>query len=486
MQTIALFCYLMEKRNDQGPFLCVVPLSTLNNWYAARHTLTAAKAATLRGVTPADRSLSLLPPLLRFNEFSRFAPDIRCVVYHGNRVSRQGLWLHTVQKGEFHVLLTTYEYIINRKDAPKLGSLAWSYICVDEGHRMKNAESKLTTTLRTRYSSQHRLILTGTPLQNSLRELWSLLNFLLPSIFNSSENFEDWFNRPFESAGLERAELDEEERLLIINRLHAVLRPFLLRRLKSEVADQLPDKVEVVLKCELSAWQLLMYEQIKSRALNSVDRRTGLLRPAKLSNTFMQLRKIVNHPYLFFLQMGLDWHTQKVELEIVRCSGKFSLLHRMLPKLLRSGHRVLIFCQMTRVMDIMEDYFEWRRLRWLRLDGSHAVADRNAALDAFNAPGSEYGIFLLSTRAGGLGLNLQTADTVIIFDSDWNPQMDIQAQDRAHRQTAHCSQGGSYHEQPQPPPPPLLTCRCCLSASVSRCRQAWDSRRRCESSASSL
>ena len=255
----------MESKHNQGPFLCVVPLSTLNNW---------------------------------LNEFTRFAPDIKCIVYQGNRPTRHTLWNTTVARGEFHVLLTTYEYVINRKDIPRLGSIDWQYICVDEGHRMKNAESKLTTTLSTRYTSRHRLILTGTPLQNSLRELWSLLNFLLPKIFNSGDNFEDWFNKPFESAGLDRTELDEEEKLLIIHRLHQVLRPFLLRRLKSEVADQLPEKKESVLKCQLSAWQLLMYNQIKNRALATVDRRTGELRPAKLSNTLMQLRKICNHPYL--------------------------------------------------------------------------------------------------------------------------------------------------------------------------------------------
>ena len=260
--------------------------------------------------------------------------------------------------------------------------------------------------------------------------------------------------------------------LLIINRLHQVLRPFLLRRLKSEVADQLPEKVECVLKCELSAWQLIMYNNIKrcrrphllsalfaatlvsfrcstadcaasslrrsvcacrSKALATVDKRTGELRPAKLSNTLMQLRKVCNHPRLFVDYYGRDWQLEAMGLEIVRSSGKFALLHRMLPKLLRAGHRILLFCQMTRVMDIVEEYFEWQQYKWLRLDGTHAVGDRNAALDAFNAPNSDFPIFLLSTRAGGLGLNLQTADTVIIFDSDWNPQMDIQAQDRAHR-----------------------------------------------------
>ena len=487
--------------------------------------------------------------LVRFNEFARFAPSIKCIVYHGNRPTRHGIWTTQVQKGEFHVLLTTYDFIINRKDTPKLGSIPWEYVrhrgtqwsvipyphrtlsslscvssssvqvVVDEGHRMKNAESKLTTTLATKYTSQHRLILTGTPLQNSLKELWSLLNFLLPTVFNSVDNFEDWstpphtthapslcslpaltciderlsvclrFNKPFEQAGIERTDLDEEEKLLIINRLHQVLRPFLLRRLKSEVADQLPEKVECVLKvnphafdrptapaamwastavielaspcltvvcvvgvqCELSAMQLVMYNQIKNKAFSSVDKRTGDLRPAKLSNILMQLRKVCNSPLLFHAQLGLDWHTTAIGLDIVRCSGKFALLHRMLPKLLRSGHRVLIFCQMTRVMDIVEEYFEWQKFQWLRLDGTHAVGDRNAALAAFNAPDSAFNIFLLSTRAGGLGLNLQSADTVIIFDSDWNPQMDIQAQDRAHSQPRSTSKDSAAHSSYAPP-----------------------------------
>ena len=134
----------------------------------------------------------------RFNEFKRFAPSIQVIVYHGNRPTRHGIWTTQVQKGEFHVLLTTYDFIINKKDTPKLGSIPWEYIVVDEGHRMKNTESKLTTTLSTRYTSKHRLILTGTPLQNSLKELWALLNFLLPTIFNSADNFEDWYAHSYQ------------------------------------------------------------------------------------------------------------------------------------------------------------------------------------------------------------------------------------------------------------------------------------------------
>jgi len=404
VQTIALLCYLMEHKKDNGPFMIIVPLSTMSNWE---------------------------------NEFTRWAPSINKVVYNGQQKARQELWKRRVQPRRFNVLLTTYEYIINPFDRSKLSSINWNYIIIDEGHRMKNAQSRLAVTLQTRYTSAHRLILTGTPLQNSLGELWSLLNFLLPSIFNSSDNFEEWFNKPFEAAGVEKseeqAELDEEEKLLVIDRLHQVLRPFVLRRMKKEVATQLPEKVELVLKCNLSAWQALMYRQIQSKAMKTVDPKTGSVKSSQLKNTVMQLRKVCNHPYLFFDEMGYDWQSHVTSKEIVRSSGKFDLLYRMLPKLQASGHRTLIFFQMTRVMDIFEDFLEWCNLLYLRLDGSTPTEKRSELIAKFNAPDSPYGIFILSTRSGGLGLNLQTADTVIIFDSDWNPQMDLQAQDRAHR-----------------------------------------------------
>lgn len=135
----------------------------------------------------------------------------------------------------------------------------------------------------------------------------------------------------------------------------------------------------------------------------------------------MQLRKVCNHPYLF-----LNFESYfPISDEIMRCSGKFEILDRMLPKLLSTKHRILIFCQMTHVMDIISIYFEYRGYKYLRLDGNTKAEDRGQRMADFNQPGSPYDIFLLSTRAGGLGLNLQTADTVIIFDSDWNPQMDL-------------------------------------------------------------
>lgn len=281
----------------------------------------------------------------------------------------------------------------------------------------------------------HRLLLTGTPLQNKLPELWALLNFLLPSIFKSCNTFEQWFNAPFATTG-EKVELNEEETILIIRRLHKVLRPFLLRRLKKEVENQLPDKVEYVIKCDMSGLQKTIYRHMHSRGILLTD--TGnKKRGDTLHNRIKQLQKISNHPFLFeHIERTFSEHNRMRGIsgpDLYRTSGKFELLDRVLPKLRMSGHRVLMFSQMTRLLDIMEDYLNYRGLKFLRLDGSTKSDDRGILLGKFNDPNSEYFIFLLSTRAGGLGLNLQTADTVIIFDSDWNPHMDAQAQDRAHR-----------------------------------------------------
>ncbi|MED6183760.1 putative ATP-dependent DNA helicase chr12 [Stylosanthes scabra] len=292
-------------------------------------------------------------------------------------------------------------------------------------HRLKNHECALARTLDSSYHIQRRLLLTGTPIQNSLQELWSLLNFLLPSIFNSVQNFEDWFNAPF--ADRVDVSLTDEEQLLVIRRLHQVIRPFILRRKKDEVEKYLPGKSQVILKCDMSAWQKVYYQQVTDVGRVGLDNGSGKSR--SLQNLTMQLRKCCNHPYLF---VG-DYHMYNRKEEVVRASGKFELLDRLLPKLRRAGHRVLLFSQMTRLMDILEIYLRLHDFKFLRLDGSTKTEERGSLLRKFNAPDSPYFMFLLSTRAGGLGLNLQSADTVIIFDSDWNPQMDQQAEDRAHR-----------------------------------------------------
>ncbi|KAJ7585616.1 SNF2-family ATP dependent chromatin remodeling factor snf21 [Mycena floridula] len=400
IQTISLISFLIEVKRQRGPYLVIVPLSTMTNWSG---------------------------------EFAKWAPSIRIVAYKGNPNQRRILQ-NDLRVGQFSVLLTTYEYII--KDRPHLSKIKWLHMIIDEGHRMKNTQSKLTQTLTTYYHSRYRLLLTGTPLQNNLPELWSLLNFVLPRIFNSVKSFDEWFNTPFANSGTgDKIELNEEEALLIIRRLHKVLRPFLLRRLKKDVENELPDKVEKAIKVRMSALQSQLYKQMKKHKMiadgKDTKGKTGSVKG--LSNELMQLRKICQHPFLFDSVEDKVNPAGFVDEKIIRTSGKFELLNRVLPKLFATGHRVLIFFQMTKVMDIMADFMTMMQWKFLRLDGGTKTEERASFVQLFNAKDSEYQVFILSTRAGGLGLNLQTADTVIIFDSDWNPHADLQAQDRAHR-----------------------------------------------------
>uniref|UniRef100_A0A8C1KQA4 SWI/SNF related, matrix associated, actin dependent regulator of chromatin, subfamily a, member 4a n=1 Tax=Cyprinus carpio TaxID=7962 RepID=A0A8C1KQA4_CYPCA len=406
IQTIALITYLMEYKRLNGPFLIIVPLSTLSNWVY---------------------------------EFDKWAPSVVKVSYKGSPAARRA-FLPILRSGKFNVLVTTYEYII--KDKQVLAKIRWKYMIVDEGHRMKNHHCKLTQVLNTHYLAPRRVLLTGTPLQNKLPELWALLNFLLPTIFKSCSTFEQWFNAPFAMTG-EKVDLNEEETILIIRRLHKVLRPFLLRRLKKEVEAQLPEKVEYVIKCDMSALQRVLYRHMQAKGVLLTDGsekdKKGKGGTKTLMNTIMQLRKICNHPYMFQqIEESFSEHlgfTGGIVQgpDLYRASGKFELLDRILPKLRATNHKVLLFCQMTTLMTIMEDYFAYRNFKYLRLDGTTKAEDRGMLLKNFNDPSFQYFIFLLSTRAGGLGLNLQSADTVIIFDSDWNPHQDLQAQDRAHR-----------------------------------------------------
>ena len=396
IQTLALLTYLMEKKKNMGPYLVIVPLSTLSNW-----TLEAQK----------------------------WAPSMTTVAYKGSPQLRRNIQVQ-MRANKFNTLVTTYEYII--KDKAVLSKFRWKYMIIDEGHRMKNHHCKLTQILNTYYTAGNRILLTGTPLQNKLPELWALLNFLLPSIFKACNTFEQWFNAPFAITG-EKVELNEEETILIIRRLHKVLRPFLLRRLKKDVESQLPDKVEYIIKCEMSGLQRVLYTQMQEKGIMKTEQRDSKTKSNSkaLLNTIMQLRKLCNHPFMFqHIEESYTAHTgmQNIGSDIFRSSGKFELLDRVLPKLKASGHRVLMFCQMTQCMTIIEDYFNWKGYKFLRLDGMTKADDRAEQLKVFNDPNSEYFIFLLSTRAGGLGLNLQTADTVIIFDSDWNPHQDLQAQ----------------------------------------------------------
>ena len=294
---------------------------------------------------------------------------------------------------------------------------SWYYVIIDEAHRIKNENSLLARRVR-ELNSAYRLLLTGTPLQNSLHELWALLNFLLPDVFASADDFDTWF-KPGAAA-------DQD----VIRKLHGILRPFLLRRLKVDVERSLPPKTETKLFIGLSQLQKQWYKAILSKDAPALNQMGGPER-TRLLNTLMQLRKVCNHPYLFdgaepgppFADGPHLWEN----------CGKMVLLDKLLPKLEAQGSRVLIFSQMTRMLDILEDYTRLKGWQYCRIDGNTAGDERDRQMEEFNAPNSKQFVFLLSTRAGGLGINLATADVVVLYDSDWNPQADLQAMDRAHR-----------------------------------------------------
>lgn len=288
-----------------------------------------------------------------------------------------------------------------------------------QAHRIKNEESSLSQVIRL-FQSRNRLLITGTPLQNNLHELWALLNFLLPDVFGDAEAFDQWFS------GQDR---DQDT---VVQQLHRVLRPFLLRRVKSDVEKSLLPKKEVNLYLGMSDMQVKWYQKILEKDIDAVNGAGGKRESkTRLLNIVMQLRKCCNHPYLFEgAEPGPPYTTDE---HIIENAGKMVVLDKLLARMQKQGSRVLIFSQMSRLLDILEDYCVFREYNYCRIDGGTAHEDRIAAIDEYNKPGSEKFVFLLTTRAGGLGINLTSADIVVLYDSDWNPQADLQAMDRAHR-----------------------------------------------------
>uniref|UniRef100_A0A8C6KMG4 Chromodomain helicase DNA binding protein 1 n=1 Tax=Nothobranchius furzeri TaxID=105023 RepID=A0A8C6KMG4_NOTFU len=387
IQTISFLNYSFHEHQLYGPFLLVVPLSTLTSWQ---------------------------------REILLWAPQMNVVVYLGDISSRNMIrtheWMHVHSKRlKFNILLTTYEILL--KDKSFLGSVNWAFIGVDEAHRLKNDDSLLYKTMMD-FKSTHRLLITGTPLQNSLKELWSLLHFIMPEKFHSWELFEEEHGKGRDSG---------------YTSLHKELEPFLLRRVKKDVEKSLPAKVEQILRVEMSAIQKQYYKWILTRNYKALSKGTKGSTSGFL-NIMMELKKCCNHCYLIKPPEDHELFNKAEALQqLIRSSGKLVLLDKLLVRLKERGHRVLIFSQMVRMLDILAEYLRSRQFLFQRLDGSIKGEMRKQALDHFNAEGSEDFCFLLSTRAGGLGINLASADTVVIFDSDWNPQNDLQAQARAHR-----------------------------------------------------
>ncbi|KAK6927613.1 Zinc finger, PHD-finger, partial [Dillenia turbinata] len=401
IQSIAFLASLFEE--NLRPHLVIAPLSTLRNWE---------------------------------REFATWAPQMNVVMYVGTAQARavirdyefyfpKNMKKHKKKSGpvvseskqeriKFDVLLTSYEMI--NLDTASLKPIEWECMIVDEGHRLKNKDSKLFSSLK-QYSSNHRVLLTGTPLQNNLDELFMLMHFLDAGKFGSLEEFQEEFK-----------DINQEEQ---IARLHKMLAPHLLRRVKKDVMKDLPPKRELILRVELSSKQKDYYRAILTRNYEILTRRGT--QQISLINVVMELRKLCCHAYML---EGVEPDIEDTDAsyrQLLESSGKMQLLDKMMVKLKEQGHRVLIYSQFQHMLDLLEDYCSYKKWQYERIDGKVGGAERQIRIDRFNAKNSSRFCFLLSTRAGGVGINLATADTVIIYDSDWNPHADLQAMARAHR-----------------------------------------------------
>ncbi|KAK2710509.1 hypothetical protein QYM36_011889, partial [Artemia franciscana] len=406
IQTIVFLYSLYKEGHCRGPFLVVVPLSTIINWEREFETWAPGFYVVTYGGSQSCRRQ------IQNHDFSFEQAD----VHSRSKISRRKA--NTVK---FHVLLTSYEMVSKvGDDYSLLGSIDWAVLVVDEAHRLKNNQSKLFILLNN-YSIQYKLLLTGTPLQNNLEEMFNLFNFLCPESFKSLPEFQNEF-----------ATINEEEK---IKKLHNMLGPHMLRRLKCDVLKDMPSKSEFIIRVELSPMQKQYYRYVLTKNYKALNSKSGG-HQMSLLNIVMDLRKCCNHPYLFqkAQEEALYNPDGTYDLaELTKNAGKLVLLSKMLRLLKKQGHRVLIFSQMTKLLDILEHFLVGENYRYERIDGTITGTSRQEAIDRFNAPNAEQFVFLLSTKAGGLGINLATADTVIIYDSDWNPQNDIQAFARAHR-----------------------------------------------------
>ncbi|KAJ1492621.1 P-loop containing nucleoside triphosphate hydrolase protein, partial [Baffinella frigidus] len=398
LQVISLLAFLKEERKEAGPHLVVAPLSVINAWT---------------------------------NECHKWAPSLRLVTFHGSLHERERIRHQVLNKGGFDVCMTTYEML----SADLHGFVSrnmWNYLVLDEAHRIKNENSLIGQAVR-KIHCNNRLLITGTPLQNNLHELWvrPLAGFCHPAhaVFSS------------------RTHSCHQPVAALMQSAHRLLQPLMLRRLKREVlGDELPPKIETKVVVPLSKMQRFLYSAILTQDLSALisaaDRKSTKrsavpLEYARLSSLLMHLRKVCNHPYMFKAMDPLESDDR-----MVHASSKLIVLDKLLTKLKAEGRKCLVYSQFTSMLDILGDFLTMRGYKFLRLDGATPAARRRYEISCFENSKSDKSVYLISTRAGGLGITLVAADTVILYDSDWNPTADLQAMDRVHRigqkNAVHC------------------------------------------------
>lgn len=393
IQIVGLLATL-QQRHGCWPFLIVVPNSTCPNWR---------------------------------REIKQWAPSLRVVTYFGSSEAKRLAVKHELfpegsRDLHCHVVVTSYDAAEDMNFRTVFRGVPWAGLIVDEGQRLKSDKNILYSALGS-LNIPFKVLLTGTPLQNNQRELFNLLQFLDKSI---------------DAAALEE-EYEDLNREAIIE-IHSLLRPFFLRRTKAQVLRHLPPMAQIIIPVTMTVVQKKLYKSILAKnqelikAIFGGSQKLKQTDKSNLNNILMQLRKCLCHPFVY--NREIEEKTENLALShrnLVEASAKLRLLEIMLPKLQERGHRVLIFSQFLDMLDMVEDFLDGLGMFYQRLDGNMNSLQKQKRIDEYNAPGSTLFAFLLSTRAGGVGINLASADTVIILDPDFNPHQDIQALSRAHR-----------------------------------------------------
>ncbi|KAF9259046.1 hypothetical protein L218DRAFT_908811 [Marasmius fiardii PR-910] len=420
LQTLSLFAWIKENTNGPlEPHLVICPLSVLSSWEA---------------------------------ETSRWLPTFKVERFHASSPNERLRLRNTLYRGlgTVDIVLTTYEMYVNENNWFK--TRRWTYCVLDEGHRIKNAETNVAHQLQG-LGVLYRLILTGTPVQNNLFELWSLFHFLYPSLFTpaSEQLFRDSFDISKGSYSLP-----------FVNAAQKFLSKVMIRRTKANIQLDIPSRVEHTILIPLTEaqrfWYYRLLTRMDSKELDAVFSEVSLdyegrrevlsmlqnyreydkdprgatqnQQWKKLMNLLLQLRKVCDHPYLL---NDAEPDPYQIGEHVVASSSKLIVIDKILAEVLPKGEKVLIFAQWYRMLDVLEDMLHLRGIKYARLDGSTSRPRRNLDIKLFQHESSDLRVFLISTKAGGLGINLTRASTVIMADSDWNPQNDLQAIARAHR-----------------------------------------------------